>query len=185
MSYPELDAAKSTWKIDPPADLLHDKVILITGAGDGLGKAAARTFARYGAHVILLGRTREKLEAVFDDISKHTSTEPVIVPADLQYLGDDNAMALADSIRDAFGRLDGLLHNASALGGMLPLAHYPKNTWEDVFQVNVHAQALLTRHMLPLLDLSAAATVVFTSSSVGRRAPIGVLTRRASLQPKA
>ena len=166
--YPELLAAQPGWKITPAADALQDKVILITGAGDGLGRAAARTFAHYGANVVLLGRTREKLEAVFDEISAATSTAPVIVPADLRYLTDDSAMALADSIQDAFGHLDGLLHNASQLGLMLPMAHYPKSAWEEVFQVNVHAAALLTRHMLPLLDRSEAASVVFTSSSVGR-----------------
>lgn len=167
--YPALSEARAGWKIDPPNDLLKDKVILVTGAGDGIGRAAAKTFARFGAHVVLLGRTREKLEAVFDDISNNTNTNPVIVPADLRYLADENAMALADSIQDSFGHLDGLLHNASTLGQMLPLAHYPKSTWDEVFAVNVTATAVLTRHMLPLLDLSAAATVVFTSSGVGRK----------------
>ena len=168
-SWPELDAARSQWKIDPPADLLADKVILVTGAGDGIGRVAAKTFALFGAHVVLLGRTREKLEAVFDEISAATATQPVIVPADLRFLADENAMALADSISDSFGRLDGLLHNASTLGAMLPIAHYPKDTWEEVFQINVHATALLTRHLQPLLDQSEAASVVFTSSGVGRK----------------
>jgi len=168
-SWPELDAARAHWLIDPPADLLADKVIMVTGAGDGIGRVVAKTFAHFGAHVVLLGRTREKLEAVFDDISAATSTQPVIVPADLRFLADENAVALADSIADSFGRLDGLLHNASALGSMVPIAHYPKNTWEEVFQINVHAVALLTRYMQPLLDSSEAASVVFTSSGVGRK----------------
>ncbi len=167
--YPALTLARSHWKIEPPTDALKDKVILVTGAGDGIGRAAAKTFAHFGANVILLGKTREKLEAVFDDISANTSTSPVIVPADLRFLSDDNAMALADSIQDAFGHLDGLLHNASALGLMLPLAHYPKSAWDEVFDINVTSTVLLTRHMLPLLDLSSAASVVFTSSSVGRK----------------
>lgn len=166
--YPALTQAREGWKIDPPADALRNKVILVTGAGDGIGRAAAKTFAAFGANVVLLGRTREKLEAVFDDISTNTDTSPVIVPADLRYLAEENAMALADSIQDAFGHLDGLLHNASALGLMVPMAHYPKSAWEEVFDINVTATAVLTRHLLPLLDLSEAASVVFTSSSVGR-----------------
>lgn len=168
-SWPDLVAAQKDWQIEPPADLLTDKVILVTGAGDGIGRIAAKTFAHYGANVVLLGRTREKLEAVFDEISAATATQPVIVPADLRFLGDENAMALADSITDSFGRLDGLLHNASILGPMVPIAEYPKATWEEVFQVNVNATALLTRYMQPLLDLSDAASVVFTSSGVGRQ----------------
>jgi len=167
--WPQLRDARAHWQIDPPVDLLADKVILVTGAGDGIGRVAAKTFAHFGAHVVLLGRTREKLEAVFDEISAATTTQPVIVPADLRFLADENAMALADSIADSFGRLDGLLHNASALGTMVPIAHYPKTTWEEVFQINVNAAALLTRHMQPLLDQSEAASVVFTSSSVGRK----------------
>ena len=75
----------------------------------------------------------------------------------------------ADSISDSFGRLDGLLHNASTLGAMVPIAHYDKSTWEEVFQVNVHSTALLTRYMQPLLERSDAASVVFTSSGVGRK----------------
>lgn len=170
MSYPELTQASSAWQIDPPADLLRDKVIAITGAGDGLGRAAARTFAHYGAHVVLIGKTQAKLEAVFDEISAATATQPVIVACDLTYLDDPNCEALSHSIEDTFGHLDGLLHNASQLGGLTPLVAYPKSTWEDVFAVNVHAPMLLTKHLLPLLEVSpATASVVFTSSSVGRQ----------------
>ena len=67
-----------------PAQLLKDKIILITGAGDGIGKTAARTFAGYGATVILLGRTIHKLEQVYDDIIKDGSPEPAIYPMNLE-----------------------------------------------------------------------------------------------------
>ena len=167
--YPELAEARGGWRYQPPADCLAGKVILVTGAGDGIGRAAARTFASYGANVVLLGRTRSKLEAVFDWISEHTGTQPVIVPCDLEGLADDNARALGHAIVDAFGRLDGLLHNASLLGPKVPLAHYPTDQWQRVFQVNVNAVFLLTREMLPLLDEAPHASVVLTSSSVGRQ----------------
>ena len=77
--YPELHAARTGWRYQPAADCLADRVILVTGAGDGIGCAAAKTFAIYGAHVILLGRTRSKLESVFDWIETHTDTRTVIV----------------------------------------------------------------------------------------------------------
>ncbi|MEM7220640.1 MAG: YciK family oxidoreductase [Pseudomonadota bacterium] len=169
MSYPELDAARANWRWQPAADALAGRVILITGAGDGIGRAAARTCATYGADVVLLGRTRAKLEAVFDEIAAATDTQPVIVPADLLYLDETNVDALRQSIEDGFGRLDGLLHNASMLGLMTPLAAYPASTWREVFQVNVHAAALLTGGLMPLLEASTDASVVFTSSSVGRQ----------------
>lgn len=168
--YPELEDGRAHWRYTPAEDCVRDRVILVTGAGDGIGKAAARTFALYGAHVILLGRTREKLEAVFDWISEHTATRPVIVPADLAALDDASANALVDAIHGEFGRLDGLLHNASLLGPRVPVAHYDAQQWQRVMQVNAFAPFLLTKALLGLLDASGDASVVFTSSSVGRKA---------------
>ena len=153
----------------PSADLLAGRVVLVTGAGDGIGRAAAMAYAEHGADVVLLGRTRSKLEAVFDAIEATTETRPVVVPADLLHIGEDAANALADSIRDEYGRLDGVLHNAGALGPRNPIAHYPLQDWLDVMQVNVNAAFTLTRALLPLLDASDDASVVFTSSGVGRK----------------
>ena len=154
---------------NPIADIEKAKVILVTGAGDGIGRTAAMAYASFGANVVLLGRTRAKLEAVFDWIGEHTDTEAVIVPCDLAAFADDNAAALSNAIGEAFGRLDGLLHNASLLGPKVNIAHYPTAEWQKVFQVNVHATFLLTRAMLPLLEQPAASSVVLTSSSVGRQ----------------
>lgn len=168
--YPELEAAASSWRHQPAADCLRGKVVLVTGAGDGIGRATARTCARYGADVILLGRTRSKLEAVSDWIQARTDTNPVIVPCDLAALGDENATALADATLDAFGRLDGLVHNASLLGPKVPIAYYPSADWQQVFTVNVFAVFLLTRALLPALERSESASVLMTSSSVGRKA---------------
>jgi NAD(P)-dependent dehydrogenase (short-subunit alcohol dehydrogenase family) len=167
--YPELLQARSEWRYSPDPECLRDRVILITGAGDGIGRSAAKTFACHGAHVILLGRTRSKLESVFDWIQDNTETRPVIVPCDLEALDDASAEALVDAIAGEFGRLDGLLHNASLLGPRVPLAHYDSRQWQRVMQVNVNAAFLLTRSLLGLLDLSGDASVVFTSSSVGRQ----------------
>lgn len=168
-SYPELHAASSEWQTPPPSDCLAGRQVLVTGAGDGIGLTAAKTLACFGANVILLGRTRSKLEAAFDWIGAHTETQPVIVPCDLEGLADDNAQALAGAIDEAFGKLHGVLHNASLLGPKLPLAHYPSNEWQRVFQVNVHAVQTLNRELQPLLTHDEGSTVVFTSSSVGRQ----------------
>ena len=154
---------------EPRPDLLAGRVVLVTGAGDGIGRTAALAYAEHGADVVLLGRTRSKLEAVFDAVEGRTDTRPVVVPADLRHLGEEEAASLAEAIRDEYGRLDGLLHNAGLLGPRVPLVHYPTHEWRDVLQVNVTAEFTLTKAMLPLLDESTDASIIFTSSGVGRR----------------
>jgi NAD(P)-dependent dehydrogenase (short-subunit alcohol dehydrogenase family) len=165
---PALAAAAGDWALPPPSACLTDRVILVTGAGDGIGATAARCLAAFGAHVVLLGRTRSKLETVFDWISTHTATRPVIVPCDLEHLADSNVDALGAAIEEEFGALHGLLHNASLLGPKVPLAHFPADDWRRVFEVNVHAPMMLTRTLQPLLTQDERTSVVFTSSSVGR-----------------
>lgn len=152
----------------PAPDLLAGRVVLVTGAGAGIGRAAALAYARHGADVALLGRTRTKLEAVFDAISAETPTRPVIVPADLTSLNDAGAGNLATALQDDYGRLDGILHNASVLGPRVPIAHYPLEQWANVLQVNATAPFALTRALLPLLEDAPDASIIFTSSGVGR-----------------
>jgi NAD(P)-dependent dehydrogenase (short-subunit alcohol dehydrogenase family) len=168
--WPELDQARAHWRYQPAPDCLAGQVILVTGAGDGIGRAAARTFATYGADVLLLGRTRAKLEAVSDWITANTATSPVIVPCDLELLDDTSAEALLEAVAEHYGRLDGILHNASLLGPKAPLSHYPSSAWQQVMRVNAFAPFLLTRTLLPALQMSPSASVVLTSSSVGRKA---------------
>lgn len=151
-----------------PADLLKDRVILVTGAGDGIGKAAALGFARLGATVILLGRTVEKLEQVYDQIEQEGGHQPAIAPLNLETASPLEYRNLADTIGREFGRLDGLLLNAAMLGDLRPLEFYPEDLFERVMKVNVNAQFMLVRHLMPLLRESDQGSIVFTSSSVGR-----------------
>jgi NAD(P)-dependent dehydrogenase (short-subunit alcohol dehydrogenase family) len=152
-----------------PNQPLLNKTILITGAGDGIGKAAAFSYANAGANVVLLGRTQEKLEAVYDDIEKSTDTKPIIFPYDLNTLNPDIAREMAYAIEQEFGGLDGLLLNASLLGSKMSIAQYPEQEWLDVINTNVNASFYLTKAMLPLLQASSAGRLVFTTSSVGRK----------------
>ena len=156
------------WRFQPPADLLKDKSILVTGAGDGIGATLAKTIAQLGGNVILLGRTRSKLEGVFDWIEAETATQPVIVPCDLAALTTEAVAALHEAIEGTYGKLDGLVHNASELGPRLPIAHFPHDTWTQLMQVNVNAPFMLTQGLYTLLDVGHDATVIFISSSVGR-----------------
>ncbi|HET6655616.1 MAG TPA: YciK family oxidoreductase [Gammaproteobacteria bacterium] len=153
----------------PAADLLKDRVILVTGASDGIGRAVAESFAAHGATVILLGRTIKKLEAVYDAIMTAGGPEPAIYPLDLEGANEADYHDLADNIRKEYGRLDGLLHNAGILGVLSPIEHYDVETWQHVMHINVNAAFVMTKACLPLLYESKDASLVFTSSGVGRK----------------
>jgi NAD(P)-dependent dehydrogenase (short-subunit alcohol dehydrogenase family) len=153
----------------PAADLLKDRVILITGAGSGIGKAAALSFAAHGATVILLGRTLKKLEQVYDQIEQAGQPQPAIYPMNLEGATPKDYQDLATNVENEFGRLDGLLHNAANLGTLTPTELYDVETWFKVMQVNLNAPFLMTRACLPLLKNSPDASVIFTSDRVGRQ----------------
>ena len=153
-----------------PEQLLKNKIILVTGAGDGIGKTAAITYAKYGATVILLGRTIKKLEAVYDEIEKKHFPQAAIVPMNLDGATEHDYVELANTIQNEFGYIDGVLHNASILGTRAPLEEYDPNLFEQVMRVNVTSQLLLTQALLPSLKKADSASVVFTSSGVGRAA---------------
>jgi len=152
-----------------PEDLLTNRTILVTGASDGIGKAAALSYAAHGATVILLGRGRKKLEAVYDEIEANGWPQPVIVSLNVETASPENYQELADMISEEFGQLDGLLHNAGVLGQRTPIANFSEKTWQQVMQVNVNAPFMLTKALLPILESADNASVIFTSSSVGRK----------------
>ncbi|RUO41497.1 YciK family oxidoreductase [Pseudidiomarina aestuarii] len=150
-------------------DCLTNKIILVTGAGDGIGRQAALAYASYGATVILLGRTVTKLEAVYDEIIAADGPEPAIVPLDLKGATKSHYEGLNATIIEKFGRLDGLLNNASLLGVLSPFEHIDHPSWNDLMQVNVTAQFMLTQALMPALKRAEHASIVFTSSGVGRK----------------
>ncbi|ARD45630.1 YciK family oxidoreductase [Colwellia sp. PAMC 21821] len=149
--------------------ILANKTILITGAGAGIGRQAALTYAELGATVILLGKTVAKLEAVYDDILAKGYPEPAIVPLDLKGATKQNYIDLAATIENQFSQLDGALLNASILGELTPFNQIHQQTWQDVMQVNVNAQFLLAQALLPVLLKSKSSSLVFTSSGVGNK----------------
>jgi NAD(P)-dependent dehydrogenase (short-subunit alcohol dehydrogenase family) len=152
----------------PPKDLLAGRTLLVTGAGDGLGRAAALAFARHGATVILLGRTQKKLEAVYDQIREEKLAEPLLMPVDLGKAGLGEFEQIAEAIERESGHLDGLLHSAAHLGTLTPLSMYNLDLWVQVMQVNFNAAYLLTRACLGVLNQAESASVVFTTSDVAR-----------------
>ena len=151
----------------PTDNCLAGKTILVTGAGAGIGRVAALTYARFGATVLLLGRTSSKLEALYDEIESIGGKQPAILPMDLEKADYNEMRHLALLIEKEFGHLDGLLHNAGILGDLTPLEMYDVDTFAKVMHVNATATFMLTQALLPLLKDAANGSIVFTSSTVG------------------
>lgn len=151
----------------PQDKCLEGKTILVTGAGDGIGRIAALTYARYGATVLLLGRTSSKLEAVYDEIESTGGRQAAILPMDLEKASYDEMRKLALLIEKEIGQLDGVLHNAGLLGELTPLEMYDIEIFAKVMHVNAIATFMLTQALLPLLKDAANGSIVFTSSTVG------------------
>jgi NAD(P)-dependent dehydrogenase (short-subunit alcohol dehydrogenase family) len=154
----------------PRPDELAGRVIAITGPTQGIGHAVALACAAHGANVILIGRNVRKLEAVHAQIEAGATAEATIAPLDLEAALASDYDALAAATLERYGRLDGLLHNASLLGMLAPIEHYDVPTWCRVLHVNLTAAFALTQVLLPALKRSEDASVVFTSSGVGRKA---------------
>ncbi len=152
----------------PAENLLVDKTIMVTGGGAGIGRAAALAYAKHGATVILVGRTVSKLEAVYDEIEAAGGPQAAILELDMATATQENYQVLFDSVQSTFSQLDGLLHNASILGERRPIESATYSAWQEVMQVNVNAQFLLTQTLLPILKAAPGASIVFTSSGVGR-----------------
>ncbi len=153
---------ESTWRYAPPEDLLADRVVLVTGASEGIGRALALAAAAAGATVVLLARDLAGLERVYDEIEDAGHPQPAIFPLNLETATFKEYEALAATLAGEFGRLDGLVHNAGWTSGLTPIRHYEPERWARVVTVNLHAPYLMTHACMDLLDASGDPSVVFS-----------------------
>lgn len=151
----------------PAPDLLKDRVILVTGAGQGIGKSAALAYAQHGATVLLLGRKQKSLDALYDEIVDAGYPEPMSLKLDLAKADDKEFSAMAEAIFKQLGRLDGILHNAARFEGLIPLELQAMEPWLNILRVNLVAPIALTRACWPLLTRAPDASVIFTSETHG------------------
>lgn len=152
-----------------PADLLSGRIIAITGASDGIGRALAIEAATVGAQVILHGRNVKRLEEVYDQILNiDKAPRPTIVTLDLATADSAAYASLAEGIEKEFGRLDGLVHNAGILGKRLSIEQYDAAEWQQVLHVNLTAAFAMTQALFPALKAAKDPSLIFTSSGVGR-----------------
>jgi NAD(P)-dependent dehydrogenase (short-subunit alcohol dehydrogenase family) len=152
----------------PRPGFLEGRVILVTGSTRGIGRAVATDLVRYGATVILHGRNARSLQALYDEL-RVIGPEPAVAQLDLERAQGPQYQELTDAVESRYGRLDGLLHNAGILGDRSPIEHYDIGVWQRVMHINVNTAFILTRCLLPLLKQSTDASMVFTTSGVGRR----------------
>ncbi len=153
----------------PAADYLNGKVILVTGAGSGLGRCLSMSLASFGATVLLLGRRQKPLEQVYDAILKAGYPRPALLPFDLENALAGHYDQLAEVIGTEFGQLHALINNAAILGTRAPIENYDMPTWCRVLQVNLTATFALTQSVLPLLHAALDARVVFSTCDQGVR----------------
>lgn len=153
----------------PRPDLLAGRVILVTGASSGLGRAASLAFARHGATVALLARNEARLESVYDEILAAGGPEPAMFPYDLAAADDRSLETLAGTIGHHLKRLDGVLHSAHQFYSLTPVALQTLEQWQTLMRVNLIAPFALTRACLPLLKQSTEASVIFTGETHGHQ----------------
>lgn len=161
-------APRSHRALSTAKNLLQNRIILVTGASDGIGREAALTYADYGASVILIGRNEEKLKGVAQEIDAAGGIPARWYTLDLLTCTPETCQELAHRISTHYPRLDGVLHNAGLLGEVRPMDEQDPEIWQQVMQVNINGTFFLTQALLPLLLKSDSGSLVFTSSSVGR-----------------
>ena len=147
---------------------LENKVILVSGGGSGIGKEAALAFAECGAEIVLLGKNSDHLEETYNEFEARKLRSPILHQLDLETATEEELKQINNALIEEFGKLDGLLNNASILGDKSPIESYKYEVWKKVFDINVHATFLLTKSLLPALRISKEGSIIFTSSGVGR-----------------
>ena len=152
----------------PAADSLRERVVLVTGATGGLGRATSLAVARAGATIVLLGRKVRRLEALYDEIEEAGAPTPALYPMDLEGATPKDHADLAATIERDFGRLDGLVHAAAQFDTLQPFEQQTAEEWSRTQHVNVTAPFLLTGACLPVLRRAHAAAIVFVFDDMAR-----------------
>lgn len=171
-----------------PAQTLAGRVVLVTGATGGLGRATALACADAGATVVLCGRKLRPLEKVYDAIVERGGAKPAIFPIDLAGASPADYERLADAIGTELGRLDGIVHAAAHFEGLTPITLEDPEQWLRDLQVNVTAPLWLTRACMPLLQAAGDSAVVFVLDDPKRMASAhwgGYGVSKAALQQLA
>jgi NAD(P)-dependent dehydrogenase (short-subunit alcohol dehydrogenase family) len=146
-------------------ETLTGKTALVTGAGSGIGRAAAKVFAYAGARVALLGRTKESLEEVFDELGGESAGHLIVV-ADVAAEGE--LVRAGDELARNWGQLDIVVANAGINGLWAPLEELGVDDWQKTLNVNLLGTFLTVKVVLPLLKKQGGSVIVVSSVNGNR-----------------
>lgn len=149
---------------------LAGKVVLITGAGRGIGRATAEQFAREAAHVVICARTQSELDATIGAIRGYGG-DAVARRTDIA--DATQAEDLLQFVLRTHGRLDILINNAGTLGPRASIVDYPISDWATVLQVNLTGTFYVSRLAGRAMVNQQSGTIITISSSVGRQGRAG------------
>ena len=147
-------------------NFLNGKNILITGASKGIGKYVAKELALLGANIILLAQNEKRLDEIYDDIKENTQSKPLIINCNLEKLDEEKSQEIANVIAEEYNVLDYVIHNAATVEKMTNIENISLKTWEKILKVNLTSSFLLTKYLIPLMDLAEMPRIIFTSSGV-------------------
>ena len=151
-------------------NLLKNKNILITGASNGIGKSLSENLSKYGANVIMLSRNENALDAIYDSLKEKYKTAPCILKCDLENLDDKKSQEIANIISKNYKGLDSVIHNAAILEKMSDIESFDTQTWNKVMRVNLTSAFILSKYLIPLMKSSPTPRIIFTTSSLGKKA---------------
>lgn len=180
-----------------PADLLlRDRVILVTGAAGGIGRAVSTAAAAAGATIILLDRNIRGMEQTYDAIEAMGGPQPAIYPLNFEGATLKDYADLAENISSTLGRLDGLVLNAGWAGTLTPLKWLDAEVWARVIHGNLNGPVMLLQAVLALLETSPDPSIIWSTQNArkafwgafgvakaGQEALIDILSREHSADP--
>src|ERR687884_208103 len=150
--------------------MLRGKVIMITGASRGLGRALTLAFAEEGANLVINSRNSDSLDPVAKE-AEDAGAEVLVVPADVSVQAD--VERLVNAAVDRFGRIDVLVNNAGLLGPRVPIVEYPEDEWRKVLEANLTGPFLLTKALIPHMPEGGSIINVTSGVSIKGRARWG------------
>jgi len=148
-------------RFDHGESCLYGKNILVTGAASDLGHSLCAGFARAGAMVVMLDRREKTMTGLYDDIVAEGCAEPILIALDLTKANNEHMDTLAAGLSDQLPRLHGLVHLPLTAAPLTPTILSKTETWTQAWELLFMKPMLLTRALLPLLEKTESASVIF------------------------